>query len=616
MCFCLDSMLWKLNPRRFVECVFPILKWSRHYDLRTALGDLIAGVTVALTLIPQSIAYASLAGFEPQYGLYASLVGGFVYGVMGTIPQINVGPTALLSLLTFTYTNGTNPDFAVLLCFVGGMVTLVAGIAQLGFLVDFVSTPVVSGFTSAAAVTIASSQIKGLLGLRFDAESFTSTWRAVFQNVANARLNDTLLGLSCCVLLTGMKALKHISIDESKDEKSNGRTMIKRGIWAASVSRNALTVVAAAALAFCLHRDKDHPFLLTGHITAGLPHPRVPAFQTTVGNGTVYAGGMLAHLGSGMLVVPLVGIISNVAIAKAFSKGKALDATREIVALGLCNIAGSFFNSFPVNGSFTRSAVSDASGVATPAAGFYTGFIVLLTLTLLTPYFYFIPRAALAAVITCAVLHMVEFQIVKKLWKTNKLDLLPLTSTFVSCLALGIEVGLGCGVAVDVLLLLYYQSRPRLQLRYVQEGSLPPHYEMHPVGGLHFASAERVRSELMALKVDRQTKITRVEVVTPDAILTNGGAGPEPPKLPPNLLIVYCDALSRLDYTFLQSMKMMVEEWSREGHVIWCGAQPKVREQLEAAIRTPLFCSYDQLTAVIIGLSSVTHVGNVSDTQL
>ncbi|XP_038212343.1 sodium-independent sulfate anion transporter-like [Zerene cesonia] len=604
----------KLDPRRLAGRVFPIVGWSRSYDLRTGIGDLIAGITVALTLIPQSIAYASLAGFEPQYGLYASFAGAFVYGFMGTIPQVNIGPTALLSLLTFTYTNGTNPDFAVLLCFIGGIVQFIAGISQLGFLVEIVSTPVVSGFTSAAAITIASSQIKGLLGLKFDAETFISTWRGVFHNISNTRMQDTLLGLSCCIVLMGMKALKEIHIKDEKGGKNS--VIVKRTLWFVGVSRNAVVVVIASVLAFFLHQDRNNPFILTGNITPGLPKPQVPPFHSTIGNTTVSAGEMFSQLGTGLLVVPLVGVISNVAIAKAFSKGKALDATQEIVALGICNIIGSFFRSFPVNGSFTRSAVSDASGVRTPAAGFYTGMVVLLTLGLLTPYFYFIPRAALAAVIVCAVLHMVDLDILKKLWKTNRLDLIPLVGTFICCLLLGIEVGLGCGVAIDVLLLLYYQSRPTLDIRFVNDGNLPPHYAMHPIGGLHFASAERVRSKLISLKnYDVEPSAVEIVTVSPTSLVPNGTLAMEP-RVWPRILIIYCDALTRVDFTFLQSIKMLVQEWSHSGHVLWCDAKPFIRDQLENVIQDPLFCDSDQLRNLILRIPPVPQTGVISDTYL
>ncbi|XP_063618365.1 sodium-independent sulfate anion transporter-like [Cydia splendana] len=618
------------NPKRILGGILPILQWSKSYDLGTGVGDLIAGITVALTLIPQSIAYASLAGLEPQYGLYASLIGGFVYGITGTCPQINIGPTALLSLLTFTYTNGTSPDFAVLLCLTSGLVQLVAGILQLGFLVEFVSLPVVSGFTSAAAVTIASSQVKGLLGLKFSAETFLATWKELYRHIGDTRLPDTLLSLACCIVLLGMKALKDIRIGVKDSEKSQkGVVFIQKSLWFAGVSRNAVVVILAAAVAFFVYLDVGDPLILTGKITPGLPTPQVPPFHTTVGNVTVSAGGMLAQLGSGLLVVPLVGIISNVAIAKAFSNGKTLDATQEIIALGVCNVVGAFFRSFPVNGSFTRSAVSDASGVRTPAAGFVTGIIVLLTLALLTPYFYFIPRAALSAVIVCAVLHMVDIDIIKKLWRSSRLDIIPLLGTFVCCLALGIEIGLICGVGIDVLLLLYYNSRPPLDVKYIEEENLPPHYSIHPVGNLHFAGAEKVRLKLSSLKNDNKATLKQLTIVpgANDSVLSNGAGsqcnggasnatGRDIAGRTSNVLVIHCDCLYRLDYTFLQSMKMLVTEWSRSGLVVWCDARPLVRDQLRAVLPDAVFCDTQQLPVVLADARSSGDHSGVSDTQL
>ncbi|XP_028157290.1 sodium-independent sulfate anion transporter-like [Ostrinia furnacalis] len=620
-------MMKLIDPKRFLASVFPILQWSRSYDVRNGVGDLIAGITVALTLIPQSIAYASLAGFEPQYGLYASLLGGFIYAVMGTCPQINIGPTALLSLLTFTYTSGTNPDFAILLCFISGIVQLAAGIAQCGFLVEFVSLPVVSGFTSAAAVTIASSQLKGLLGLKFPSESFIDTWAAVFKNIGQCRLPDTLLSLACCIVLFGMKAMKDIRLKGVEEEKGRrSSAILQKCFWFAGVARNAVVVVFAAVVAYCVYQDSQEPLILTGNITPGLPKPQPPPFYTSVGNMTYTAGEMISHLGSGLLVVPIVGIISNVAIAKAFARGKTLDATQEIIALGVCNVFGSFFRSFPTNGSFTRSAVSDASGVRTPAAGFYTGIIVLLTLALLTPYFFFIPRAALAAVIVCAVLHMVDLAIIKKLWATSRLDLIPLFGTFVCCLALGIEVGLICGVLVDVLLLLYYHSRPPLDVKFVDDGDLPPHYAIHPVGGLHFAGAENVRSKLAALR-NPNNKINKpLETLT--VVPTNDlGINPRFPEngnngvvvrcstKASNVLVVYCDALYRMDYTFLQSIKMLVSEWSRNGRVVWCNAKPLVKTQLDSVLQEVVYCNSEDLKRFLSGVALADEAA-IGDTHL
>nr|XP_021189016.2 sodium-independent sulfate anion transporter [Helicoverpa armigera] len=630
---CFSNMLKVPNPKKLIRRVFPILQWSRTYDARAGVGDLIAGITIALTLVPQSIAYASLAGFEPQYGLYSSFMGPFVYAIMGTSPQVNLGPSALISLLTFTYTNGTNPDFAILLCLMAGIVQLVAGVAQLGFLVEFISLPVVSGFTSAAAITIASSQVKGLLGLRYNADTFVTTWANFFKHVHETRLTDSMLSLGCCLVLIGMRALKDIKIkDKAADEKGSRKAKIlKRFLWFTGVARNAVVVCLASVTAFILHEDKYDPFLLSGTITAGLPAVRPPAFETTVGNTTYTGGDMLSHLGSGLAVVPIVAILSNVAIAKAFAKGKTVDATQEIVALGVCNIVSAFFQSMPVNGSFSRSAVSDASGVKTPGSGIYTGIIVILTLVLLTPYFYFIPRAALASVIVCAVLQMVDYNIIKKMWKTSRLDIIPLLGTFLCCLFLGIEIGLVCGVGIDALLLLYYHSRPPLDVQYVDDGILPPHYAIRPVGGLHFAGAERVRHKLFTLQKSKPfppvTTIHTINNISENetrrslqwSVPHNGAAMSVQSRRndvealgvrPAHLLVIYCDALYRLDYTFLQSMKMLVMDWSRTGRVIWCDARQSVRDQLSSVLTDPIFCDSVQLKSLLSGPSEEMQTTN------
>ncbi|CAH0579319.1 unnamed protein product [Chrysodeixis includens] len=583
----------KLNPKRIFMGLFPIFTWSRTYDSKTAIGDLIAGITIALTLIPQSIAYASLAGFEPQYGLYSSFMGPFIYAFMGTCAQVNLGPSALLSLLTFTYTNGKNADFAMLLAFFSGIVQLVAGTAQLGFLVEFISVPVVSGFTSAAALTIASSQVKGLLGLNFSADTFISTWRNFFLHIKEIRLNDTMLSLGCCVMLQGMKILKDVKVKtKADDEKGNRKAlMMQRALWFVGVARNATVVALATVTAFLAYEDIGNPFLLTGEITPGLPAVRPPPFETIVGNTTYTGGEMLSHLGTGLIVVPLVAILGNIAIAKAFAQGKPVDATQEIIALGVCNLVSSFFQSIPVNGSFSRSAVSNASGVRTPGSGIYTGILVILTLVLLTPFFYFIPRSALASVIVCAVLQMVDIAIVKKLWKHSRLDIITLLGTFLCCLFLGIEIGLICGVGIDAVLLLYYHSRPPLDVQYVDNGSLPAHFAIHPVGGLHFAGAERVRSKLLSLQKPPATPaVTDNEAAIPEA------TAPASPRI----LVVYCDALYRFDFTFLQGIKMLVLDWSLTGRVIWCDAKDTIKDQLKGVLSDPIFCEKSQLRAHMI----------------
>ncbi|XP_026724926.1 sodium-independent sulfate anion transporter-like isoform X2 [Trichoplusia ni] len=551
-----------MRVKEFVVGLFPILTWIKTYDTQMAIGDIIAGITIALTLIPQSIAYASLSGFAPQYGLYSSFIGPIIYAFIGTCAQINMGPAAILSLLTFSYTNG--------------------------FLVEFISLPVVSGFTSAAAILIATSQVKDLLGLRFSSDSFLTTWYQFFVHLPEARLYDSLLSLGCCCFLFAMKSLKDLKIKINTQDESGRRKAkrVKKTLWFISIARNATCVALATVFAYLVYEDIENPFLLTGDIPPGLPAVIPPPFETTVGNTTYSTGQMISHLGSGIIVLPLVALLGNIAVVKVFSQGKKIDATQEIIAIGVCNLVSSFFQSMVVNGPFSRSAVSQASGVRTPGSGIYTGILVILTLLLLTPYFYFIPKAVLASVIVCAVVQMVDVAIVKKLWRYSRLDLFTLFGTLLLSLCVGMEVGLIAGVGIDALLLLYYHSRPPLDVLYVDNGILPAHYAIYPVGGLYFAGAEWLRNKLIAVQHPPTT--------------TTDGVESQPTAPTTKILVIYCDALHRFDYTFLDSIRMLVSDWSKTGRVIWCDTREPIKNQLKGVLTNPIFCEKSQLRAHMV----------------
>ncbi|XP_071637304.1 sodium-independent sulfate anion transporter isoform X3 [Temnothorax longispinosus] len=416
-------------------------------------------LTVGLTLIPQAIAYAGLAGLDPQYGLYSAFAGSFVYIFFGTCREVNIGPTALLSLLTWTYASGI-PEYAALLCFLSGCITILLGILRLGFLIEFISIPVVSGFTSAASVIIACSQIKSLLGLNIHGESFVEIWAGLVQHVADTKIPDLIL--SCCCILT-LLGLKHL-----KDREVAG-TKLKKFLWTIGTARNALVVVLCAVASYIFETHGGAPYILTGHIDAGLPIVEPPPFSRTVGNQTETFIDMAKKFKFGILVIPFISIIGNVAIAKAFSHGMPLDATQEMLTLGLCNLVGSFFQSMPVTGSFSRSAVNNASGVRTPLGGIYTGILVILSLSLLTPYFYYIPKATLSSVIISAVIFMVEIGMILPIWKCNKRDLIPAFVTFLACLFVGVELGILIGTLLDLAILVYLNARPTINIEHRNE---------------------------------------------------------------------------------------------------------------------------------------------------
>ncbi|KAH8339205.1 hypothetical protein KR074_006911 [Drosophila pseudoananassae] len=483
--------------------LLPGLKWLQGYTGQDAVADLIAGITVGLTVLPQGLAYATLAGLEPQYGLYSAFVGGIVYAMLGSCRQVTIGPTALLALMTSRHTGfglGSGPAYAILLCLISGIVELGMAVLKLGALVDLISLPVTVGFTSATAVIIGTSQLKGLLGLKGGSGSdFINTMRSVFGNLHQVRRGDFTLGLVSITVLLVLRKLKDVKLD-GRVRSLRAQQLISGTIWVIATGRNALVVLVTSVLAYSTCEQMDScPYILTGNVKSGLPKLAVPKFETTIldKNGTEISQNfeqMLSELGPSMLILPIIAVLGNVAISKAFG-GAGLSPTRELVALSMSNICGAFCSSMPVTGSFSRSAVNHASGVRTPIGGCYTSVLVLLALGLLAPYFQYIPKAALSAVIISAVIFMIEFEVIRPLWRCSRRELLPGAITFVMSLAVGVEIGLLLGVGADVAFLVYRAARPVLSVSKLQTSNGINYILIRPKhSSLYFPAVEWVRS--------------------------------------------------------------------------------------------------------------------------
>ncbi|KAG8041128.1 hypothetical protein G9C98_002116 [Cotesia typhae] len=478
----------------------PILNWLPNYQKEFVVCDLVAGITVGLTVIPQAIAYANIAGVSPQNGLYSSFMAPFLYTIFGSSKDVSVGPTALASILTHEtlLRAQVSLDHTILLTFISGLVSLLMGILQLGFLIDFISGPVSVGFTSAAAILIATSQVKDILGIRIPSGKFIHTWHGVFEHIGETRLWDAVLGFFCLMILFGLRKLNDIRvIPEDTKVPSITQKVLKTFLWFMSTTRNIMVVISGAILAWILESNLgSSPFVLTGHVKEGLPTFQPPPFSAQIGNQTYTFFHLVSTLGSGCLVVPLLSILETIALAKVFSDGKPVDASQEMFALGVCNIVSSFFQSMPVSGGLSRGAVNHASGVKTTLGGIYTGILVLLSLQFLTPYLYYTPKSVLAAVIIAAVVFMVEFHVAKPMWKSKKIDLIPAVVTFVSCLFVGLELGVIIGISINLLFLLYASARPSLRVRKI---TIPGEFEylmITPDRSLSFPSVEYVRSAI------------------------------------------------------------------------------------------------------------------------
>ncbi|XP_068153728.1 LOW QUALITY PROTEIN: sodium-independent sulfate anion transporter [Drosophila tropicalis] len=434
----------------------PVTEWLPKYQLKFFLMDFVAGLTVGLTAIPQAIAYGAVANLPPVYGLYSAFIGGFVYILFGTCKDITVGPTAIMALMVRPYVTG-NPDYAVLLCFFSGCVILLLGLLNLGVLMRFISVPVTTGFTMAGAITIGSGQINNLFGIKSNSNEFLASWINFFSHIKQTRRNDAVLGCSTLILLLIMRKLKDLHWGN-------------RSIWKyISLSRNALVVFLGILLCYLLSKGSstgDLPFQVSGNISAGLPPFRLPPFHTEdLSTGQwISFGEMISQLGSGLISIPLLSILESVAVAKVFSKGKVLNASQEMIALGTSNVLSSFFSSMPITGSFTRTAINNASGVRTPLGGAVTGALVLMTLAFLTSTFAYLPKATLAAIIIAAMLFMVEYDTIAEIWRAKKRDMLPFLVTVLCCVFWTLEYGMVVGIIFNAFFILYKSMKPQFQL--------------------------------------------------------------------------------------------------------------------------------------------------------
>lgn len=485
------NRLGKLTSKRV-----PILAWLPKYNSEKLFSDIIAGITVGLTVMPQGLAYATLAGLEPQYGLYSAFMGAMVYVIFGSCKDITIGPTALMALMTHDYVRGRNADFAILLAFLAGCLQLLMACLRLGVLIDFISIPVTVGFTSATSVIIVASQLKGLLGLKISSQGFLDTLTKVIQNIGDTSPWDIGMSLSCIIILLLFRKMKDVKI-YSAGKKSNFLHIIKKTIWLISTARNAIVVVVCSAIAYKYDTSESgSPFILTGPVRSGLPSFSLPPFSTQVNNQTFTFTQMCSELGTSIVLVPIIAVLGNVAIAKAFVNEGKVDATQELLTLGICNVLGSCASSMPVTGSFSRSAVNHASGVKTPMGGLYTGILILLALSLLTPYFYFIPKASLSAVIICAVIYMIEYEVVKLMWKSSKKDLIPMFVTFLFCLVISVEYGILAGVGINLMFLLYPSARPTIHVDKCTTDCGAEYLLVTPGNSLYFPAVDFIKQSV------------------------------------------------------------------------------------------------------------------------
>jgi SulP family sulfate permease len=422
----------------FIQKTFPITQWLPNYKKSQLNGDVFAGITVGIMLIPQGMAYALIAGLPPVYGLYASIVPQIIYAIFGTSRQLSVGPVAMDSLLvaagvSVLATEGSDAyiGFAILLAFFMGLFQLLLGVFKMGFITNLLSKPVISGFTSAAALIIGLNQLKYLIGTNIEKSNkgYEILWNAV-QKVDQIHLVTLLIGIAGIAVIKGAKKL-HKSIP---------------GALVAVIFGTVLVYF------FGLH---ESGVSIVETIPEGLPPFQLPNFD----------------LGNIMELIPLALTISIVAFMEAYAVSKAIEAkstgykviaNQELVSLGAANLIGSLFQSYPVTGGFSRSAVNHQAGAGTPLASIISAALVALTLLFLTPLFYYLPQAILASVIMVAISSLLDVGYARKLYRENKMEFGLLAATFLVTLNFSMVPGIITGVILSILILLYRSAYPHI----------------------------------------------------------------------------------------------------------------------------------------------------------
>ncbi|XP_019192795.1 PREDICTED: probable sulfate transporter 4.2 [Ipomoea nil] len=433
----------RMTSTEWIELCLPCYRWIRTYNWRQDLqADLMAGITVGIMLVPQSMSYAKLAGLQPIYGLYSGFIPIFVYAIFGSSRQLAIGPVALTSLLVSNVLSSVvDPsdelytELAILLALLVGILECIMGLLRLGWLIRFVSHSVISGFTTASAVVIGLSQVKYFLG--YDIERSSKIIPLIKSIISGADKFSWPPFVMGSIMLAILLTMKHLG-------KSRKCLRFLR-------AAGPLTAVVLGTVFVKMFHPTS--ISLVGEIPQGLPKFSVPKEFDHI-----------QFLIPTTILITGVAILESVGIAKALAakNGYELDSSQELFGLGVANICGSFFSSYPTTGSFSRSAVNHESGARTGLTGIVMGIIMCCALIFLTPLFECIPQCSLAAIVISAVIGLVDYDEAIFLWRVDKKDFLLWAITCITTLFLGIEIGVLIGVGVSLAFVIHESANPHI----------------------------------------------------------------------------------------------------------------------------------------------------------
>jgi sulfate permease, SulP family len=509
----------------------PILEWGAKYNSKTFSNDMIVALIVTMMLIPQSLAYAILAGLPAEVGLYASMAPLILYAIFGSSRALAVGPVAVASLMTAAAagqlaSQGT-PEYlgaAVALAMVSGLLLIAMGFLKLGFLANFLSHPVIAGFITASGLQIAAGQLGPVLGIHAEGESFLDIVISLWHTISSTHLITAAIGIGSLIFLFWVrKGLKPLLVRSGMGEKI-ADILVKVGPVVAIIAT--IVIVAAFGLA-------DKGVKIVGKVPGGLPKIAMPPLDFALWMKILVPA----------LLISIVGYVESISVALtlAAKKRQRIDPDQELIALGASNVGSAISGGFPVTGGFARSVVNFEAGAETPAAGAFTAVGIALVTLFLTPLLFFLPKAALAATIIVAVIGLVDMNALKHAWSYSKADFAAMLVTILVTLWKGVEAGLIAGVGLSIFLHLYRTSKPHVAIL----GQVP--------GTEHFLNVTRhdviTDPGILSIRVDASLYFPNARFLED----TINNAVAENPDI--KHLILVCPAVNTIDLSALESLE-------------------------------------------------------------
>ncbi len=520
--------------------LLPFLDWASAYSRRQAENDLLAAVIVTIMLVPQSLAYAMLAGLPPEVGLYASILPLVAYALFGTSRTLAVGPVAVVSLMTAAAAgqvavgDGNHLEAAVALALLSGLILVAMSVLRLGFLANFLSHPVISGFISASGILIAASQARHLLGVTAGGDTLPEMLADLLPALPGTNPWTLAIGASSLVFLFWVRRrLKPLLVRAGLPPRP-AEMLAKAG----PVVAIALSIAAVVSLDLAAEGVR-----IVGAIPAGLPPFAFPSFHPDLWLALLPAAGLIS----------LVGFVESASVAQTLAarRRQRIVPDRELMGLGAANLASAFSGGYPVTGGFARSVVNFDAGAETPMAGVFTAAGILAATLFLTPLFAYLPQAVLAATIIVAVLSLVDVAAMRRTFAYSKADFAAMAVTIVVVLLVGVEAGIVSGVGLSLLLFLYRTSRPHVAI----VGQVP--------GTEHFRNVERhavlTRPDLLSIRVDESLYFANarfLEDTVYDAVATR-------PEL--RNVVLMCPAVNMIDASALESLEAIAHRLSDAG---------------------------------------------------